>query len=433
MSQVFAAPELQDDAALAAHRKRSMFFLCLAVAGVSFTMMVQMGLNANFLVEDIGINGQQMGRIEAARETCGIIAFAVLAVLSGFAEPLVGAAMLALMGLGLGSYAFVPKEYTWVILLSLVWSQGLHVWMPLPSSMAMGLAEKGRTGFRLGQLSAAGSVGSFLGLGVAFILNQMHFPMRPMYLVAGGASILAALACLGIPNRIKTPGPKLVFRKKYSLYYLLSFLEGWRKQIFLSFSAFLLVKVYHVPLATMLGLWAAVQVLVYFSSPRVGKLIDRIGERKILFFYYTIMICIFVGYAFLPSWQSNQAKAVQIRTVLLYSLFVLDGAFFIFATALTTYVNRIAPQNEHTATLSVGVAMNHVAAVTMPFVGGILWEYNPMWTFLIGTVAAILSIVATSFIPRRTELAPGGEPLSAPGKSADGQSPAPYKPIDEEY
>jgi hypothetical protein len=45
---------------------------------------------------------------------------------------------------------------------------------------------------------------------------------------------------------------------------------------------------------------------------------------------------------------------------LFYAIFVLDGAFFVFAVGLTTYVSRIAPASEHTPTLSMGVAMNHV-------------------------------------------------------------------------
>jgi len=40
----------------------------------------------------------------------------------------------------------------------------------------------------------------------------------------------------------------------------------------------------------------------------------------------------------------------------------------------------------------MGVAMNHVAAVTMPLVGGILWKYLGFkWTFLIGSAAAAAS------------------------------------------
>jgi MFS family permease len=372
------------------YRKRSLIFLGLAVAGASFAMAIQSGLNTNFLVQEIHVDAQQQGFLEAARETCGITALLVLAALAGLAEPLVGAGMLLLVAAGLSAYAFVHQYYL-IVLLSLVWSQGLHIWMPLPNSMTLALAEPGRAGHRLGQVARAGSIGFGLGLVTAFTMNEAGISMRPMYVVAGAAAVAGALACLGIYRRLKTPGPRLVFRRQYRLYYLLCFLEGWRKQIFLCFAPFLLVKVHETSLTGMLILWGIVQVIGTVASPQVGRLIDRIGERRVLLFYYASIIVVFVGYAWVESlW-------------VLYALFVLDSVLFMSAMALTTYVNRIAPKSEHTQTLSMGIAMNHVAAVSMPAVGGIMWAcLGYQWTFMVGAAAAILSLVVSLRVPPHT-------------------------------
>ena len=375
-------------------RRRSLIFLGAAVACVGVAMSFQMGLNTNFLVEEIGVSGFQQGLLESVRESCGVIAFGVLAILAGFAEPLVGAAMLLLLAAGLAAYAGV-HSYWMVIVLSLVWSQGLHVWMPLPNSMTLALAEPGRTGHRLGQVGAAGSAGWGLGLGAALLLGVLGVSMRPMYLVAGGAGALGALACLGIYRKVKTPGPRFVFRRRYGLYYLLCFLEGWRKQIFICFSGFLLVKIHHTRLPVMLGLFAVVQVIGFFASPRVGRLIDRVGERRVLVAYFASLIAVFLGYALVGN------------LYVLYALFVADGVVWTLAMAMTTYVNRIAPPSEHTPTLSMGVAMNHVAAVTMPLVGGALWQYaGYRWTFALGALAVALSIVAALRVPKHQPPAP---------------------------
>ena len=138
----------------------------------------------------------------------------------------------------------------------------------------------------------------------------------------------------------------------------------------------------------MIVLWSAVQAIGWLASPRVGRLIDRLGEKPILTFYYACMILVFLGYAFVPV------------KYILYAIFVIDGGFFVFATALTIYVNRIAPAAEHTPTLSMGVAMNHVAAVSMPLLGGILWNVlGYRWAFLIGIPAAVASIAVVLRLP----------------------------------
>ena len=71
--------------------------------------------------------------------------------------------MLVLLSAGLSAYAVVPS-FGWLVLASFVWSQGLHVWMPLPGSMAMALGDKGREGKAMGTLGAAGAIGSAVAL-----------------------------------------------------------------------------------------------------------------------------------------------------------------------------------------------------------------------------------------------------------------------------
>ena len=392
-------------------RRRGRTFLALAVAGAHVALAVQIGLNANFMANDIGVSAFQLGLMEAIRETCGITALLVLALLAGLPEPLVGAAMLVVFSLGLGGYAIVPN-YTWVLIASVIWSQGLHVWMPLPNSMAIGLAEPGKTGHRLGQVRAAGSAGFGGGLAIAYLLTKAGVAMRPMFLLALVIGCLGAAACFGIPRNIKTPGPRIVLRKKYWLFYVLSFLEGWRKQIFLCFAGFLLVKQYDTPLETMLLLWCVVQIIGCFSAPLVGKLIDKVGERRILIFYFSALTLFFLGYALIPN------------PVVLYILFVADSAFFVFAMALTTFANRLVPPAERTPTLSMGVAMNHAAAVTMPLLGGIAWRsLGHQWPFFIGSVAALLSVAVSFLVPAREASSPQDNPAQCTNREPRRSAP----------
>ena len=70
-------------------RRRGLLFLSLASAFVGFALVLQMSLNNNFLVGEIGVSGRQAGFLEAVRESCGIAAFGILALLAGLGEPLV--------------------------------------------------------------------------------------------------------------------------------------------------------------------------------------------------------------------------------------------------------------------------------------------------------------------------------------------------------
>jgi MFS family permease len=371
------------------HRRRSLFFLCITVGGVGFALSLQVALSANFAVQEMHLTGLEQGLLEMFRESCGIFALCILAIFAGFAESWIGAVSLVFVGVGLACYSFV-SDYFWLVAASLVWSQGLHVWMPLPNSMALALAEPGQSGRCMGRIQAAGAAGSGLGLVVALLLHSMGTPIRPLYSLAGGIAIIAAAACLFIPRTIKSEKPVLVLRKRYGLYYLLNFFEGWRKQIFLAFAAFLLVKTYDTSLTTIIIMWIVTQAIGWFTSPAVGRLIDRTGERPVLIFYYAFMTLCFLGYAFIRN------------KYLLYGVFLLDSSFFVFAMALTTYVGRLVPPNEKTMTLSMGVAVNHIASVTMPLAGGLLWKYlGYQWTFLIGAAAAAASVWVASYVPKR--------------------------------
>ncbi|HEY3321808.1 MAG TPA: MFS transporter [Planctomycetota bacterium] len=384
---------LISDTEVHARRRRGLLFLGIACAAVGCTMALQLGLNANFVVDEMHLSGQQQGILEGFRESCGILALGVLALMAWMPEPIIAALMLVLLGLGVGSYTYVDT-FTWLIISSVIWSQGLHVWMPLPNSMTLALAEPGKAGHRLGQIQAAGNVGSAAGLIVALVLTGSGFHLRPMYLIAGAAALLGCAACFGIPRQMKAERPRLVFKRKYSLYYLLCFLEGWRKQICLTFAGYLLVKKYGTPPQTMLLLWIAINAAGWFVAPRVGRWIDRAGEKRTLVFYYISLTAFFVSYALIES------------RYFLWALFIVDNVFFVFTMALTTYVNRIAPQEEHTPTLSMGVAMNHIAAVTMPLVGGLLWDrFGYKWAFLTGVITAALSIVVAQKLPSRERLA----------------------------
>ena len=90
-------------------------------------------------------------------------------------------------------------------------------------------------------------------------------------------------------------------------------------------------------------------------------------------------------------------------------LYVVDHLFFALAIAIKTYFQKIADPKDIAATAGVGFTINHIAAVVIPAVFGIIWLTSPAAVFLAGTAMAAFSLLLSFNVPLRPE--PGNETL----------------------
>jgi predicted MFS family arabinose efflux permease len=172
-------------------------------------------------------------------------------------------------------------------------------------------------------------------------------------------------------------------RRRYWLYYALEFLMGSRRHIFTTFAVFLLVRKYDVPAQTITVLFLVNNLLGTFLYRQFGRMIARFGEKRTLTVNFLLLIFVFLGYAYVPALP------------ILYGLFVADQMLFGLRIALQSYFQKIAVHpREITPNLSLGQTINHIAAVIIPLVGGLVWEtVGSQYTFLVG-----VGIVCTSLI-----------------------------------
>jgi len=206
----------------------------------------------------------------------------------------------------------------------------------------------------------------------------------------GGLIALGGLGLLlwgdgsdGLPSR-----RKIVLRKQYWLYYLLSFLMGCRRHIFTTFAIFLLVKEYGISVQTTAFLFLVNSMVNVYALQMVGKLVGRWGERLMLSVTFGVLGFVFLGYAYVT------------YLPVLFVLFVLDNILFGFNLALSTYFQKIAvTQEEITSNVAVQQTINHIAAVVVPVVGGIAWEMGgSQIPFLAGAGVVVVSLVLTQFM-----------------------------------
>ena len=211
--------------------------LAVAVAGVGFFFGVQLTLFNNFVVERLGIEPHQLGFVEALREVPGFLNVLFVALMIRWAPPVVAAVSLAVMGMGLASYVWVDSISS-LALFSVIWSIGFHCWLPLEQAMGLTLSPEGEKGKWLGQLRSVQSLAWMLSIGVC-ILILPHIGYEGMFALAGFVTLGGGVALLSASRQRSAEGQtRFVFRRKYGLYYALNFLQGLRKQMFITFAIF---------------------------------------------------------------------------------------------------------------------------------------------------------------------------------------------------
>lgn len=371
----------------------------LLIAGLtfffSFGFTVYSSVFQNFLRDVMGSRqALDLGRLESLREVPGLLAALTAGSLVALAESKVAALGLMVTALGIGASGQFSSYWT-LVAITVFWSIGFHLYASVAPAMILSLSKGKEGGRHLGRMNSIGAVSTLTALGLAWLVARFAAPSPETYrwyFWVGGCSIaVSAVLCLRLSDHANTVQRlPFVFRREYGLYYLLTFLEGCRRQIFSIFASFALILIYKVPLQHMLALQFVNAILISVTAPHIGKLIDRVGERGPLTFYSIGLIVVFLGYA------TSQSVGA------LYALFLIDNVLFTFGVGFTTYLNRIVRPGELTPCVSMGVTMNHIAAVTVPIGGAYLWDrfQNYQIPFWVGAGIAVIALVATQCLPK---------------------------------
>ncbi len=370
------------------HDRKTLLYL-LAIGNTIAFATWQVMLN-NFAVEQAAFTGEEIGILQSLREVPGFLAFTAILVMIFVRQQTF--ALLALLTLGIGTAitALYPTAL-WLYFSTVIMSIGFHYLETLHNSLSLQWLSKAEAPKVLGQLLSVRALCNFAILGGLY-LYLMFFATNYslIYMLAGGVSVAIALFCwMSIPHFEDGVVQKktLFLRKKYWLYYLLSFLAGARRQIFVVFAGFLLVEKFNFPIEDVVMLTLVNAALTFYLAPKIGRLINFIGERRALTLEYIGLIIIFVSYAFVDS------------IALAIALYLLDQMFFAMAIAIKTYFQKIADPADIAATSSISFTINHIAAVILPAVLGLVWVINHSAVFLLGAAIAVGSLILSQLIP----------------------------------
>jgi hypothetical protein len=369
--------------------KKDKMFRFLAVLTIASVAGLQTWrtLFNNFAVEVANLEGNEIGMIQSVREIPGFLALLAIFIFMVMREHRLSAFSIFIMGVGVAVTGVFPS-YTGLIFTTLIMSFGFHYYETTNQSLTLQYFDQQVSPWVFGKLR---SYAAATNIGIGIIIFSMTAVLSYLQIYLALGLLIIGVGIWGLfqnPTRldIVPQRKKMVFRKKYWLYYFLTFMAGARRQIFIAFAVFLLVKKFEYSVQEVTILFVFNNAINFFLTPQIGKAIMRFGERKVLSIEYGSLIGIFIAYAYVESkW---------IITI----LYVIDHIVFNFSIAIRTYFQKVGDPRDIAPSMAVGFTINHIAAVVIPAVGGIMWMVDYKIPFLAGAVMSLISLSAVQYI-----------------------------------
>lgn len=383
------------------------FFSSILIWGIGFGCF-QAVMN-NYLVDVVGMTPFQRGTLEFFREMPGLLLVFIIALMHRCSEWRIMkiGTLFSLTGI-IGLLFTTAPGLALVTLLIVLWSTGEHIMLPVRSTLAMNIAREGKAGRSLGFVTGATNAGNVIGsVTVAAIfyigMNLFHVSSNVrLYNVVWGIIAVLLIASLICIARFRskeglTKRPRLYFSGKYGRFYALELFYGARKQIFLTFAPYVLIKVYGMDTTMMAVLMGVCALINIFCAPLIGRLTDYLGYKNIMIYDTVILffVCLMYGYA-------DRLFAADIAYFAVCVNFLLDAVISTTSMATSMYVREISDSAEETtASLTTGISINHLISIFAALAGGLIWEkfgFGVLFTF-----AAVMALCNSAFamtIPR---------------------------------
>ncbi len=364
--------------------------LKLMTFAMPFSFGVWMALFNNFAIDQVALNGSHIGVLQSWREVPGFLAFGAVFLLLFIAEQRLAIWSLIMLGAGTAITGWLPS-FNGLLVTTMLMSVGFHYYETMKQSLALQWFSKAEAPVQLGRLMSIGAASSLLAYAwVWAALEVFNVPVAWVYTFGGGVTVvIAVLALIMFPQYTSkvTQTKKLILRKRYSLYYALVFMGGGRRQIFVVFAALMMVERFGFGADEVALMFLANGLLSMWLAPKIGGLVACWGEKRALTVEYTGLILVFLAYS-IVEWAP-----------LAVALYMLDHVLFAMAIAQKTYFQKIADPADIASTAGVSFTINHIAAVVLPALMGLLWLVSPSWVFILGAVMALMSLLLARWVP----------------------------------
>ena len=372
--------------------------LFLMAAAMPLAFSTWSALLNNFVIEQAGFTGVEIGWLHTVREIPGFLAVGVILIIMFMREQVLGLVSLLMLGVATAVTAWFPT-FGGLLMVTLISSIGFHYYETVNQSLQLQWLPKAKAPQILGWIVACGSGASLVAY-VALVLTWDAFDLSYnfVYLLSGGLCAAIAVYCMVVFPQFEAPDPqlkKMVLRKRYWLYYALQFMSGARRQIFIVFAAFMMVEKFGFDVDEITALFIYSFIANMVLAPVLGKGVAYFGERRALMFEYIGLIAVFVMYAAVYFYDLGKGVAG--------TLYVVNHVFFSLAFAIKTYFQKVADPQDIAPTAAVAFTINHIAAVFLPALLGYFWIVSPGGVFVLAAGMASVSLMLSMLIPRHPE------------------------------
>lgn len=387
-------------------RSPAAMLMMMAVAN-QFAFAAWWTLSANFAVQVVGMDGAEWGWLQSLREIPGFLAFTVVFALLLVREQTLALLSLVVLGVGVAATGFFPSP-TGFLITTMIMSVGFHYYETMNQSLSLQWLDKKTAPLWIGRIISAGAVAQLFTYGaIALLWEPLGLTFVTAFAVAGGAAILVTIVVASAYPRFPQgvhQNKGIVLRRRYWVYYTLTFFDGARRTIFIVFGALLMVQHFGYGVAEMGVLFLINGLVNFFVAPRCGAAIVRFGERNTMAVEQIGLITVFLAYA------------VVTNPIIAGALFCLDNAIWQMHIAHRTYFQKIADPADIAPTAGVAFSINHISAIALPVLLGAVWMWSPPAVFLIGAAVAACGFALTRLVPHDPR--PGRETLLVRGAAA---------------
>lgn len=363
---------------------------------------------SNYFNEVFHIDSVQRGFIEVPRESPGILCMVLVAALGFLGNLWMAVVAQALVLVGFIVLGWMSPGYGTMLVFLFIHSLGMHFFMPLNDAISMDLAEKGRVGETLGKFKGvntlfamAAAVLVFFGFRTGFFSFQTEtiLPFALGAVFTAGAAVLLACMALLTPQKDAVKNHKLLFRRRYMPYYMVTLAYGCQKRIKIVFAPWVIINLLGQGADTVALLTIVVHLAGTWMAPVIGKLLDRLGVKKMLLVEAAYIAVSFSVMGWLAGMLAGGSFGGPL-TWLVYGAYVLCVLFEQFNMVHSYMMRSIAlDPSEVTRTLSVGLSVDHVMAIIASPVMGLIWNaWGVQYVFAAAMLSALFQVAAAAML-----------------------------------